>query len=145
KIGIKTRLERVFNLLEKTNHPEQDINGIHIAGKNGKDSTIEIVHSLLVAHGYQLGVFTSLSCIVIRGHFLINGILIEKEKMIQLVNELMPHIDTLDAKEQHPTTFEILTVIAFMYFKDNTDIVLVETGMGGRYDTTNCFIPLISV
>src|SRR5699024_5835908 len=76
---------------------------------------------------------------------LINGIPIEKEKMIQLVNELMPHIDALDAKEQHPTTFEILTVIAFMYFKDNTDIVLVETGMGGRYDTTNCFIPLISV
>lgn len=145
KIGIKPGLERVFNLLEKANHPEQDINGIHFAGTNGKGSTIEMVQSALVAHGYQVGVFTSPSFIGIRGHFLINGIPVEKEKMIQLVNELMPHIDALDAKEQHPTTFEILTVIAFMYFKDNTDIVLVETGMGGRYDTTNCFIPLISV
>src|SRR5699024_8686265 len=90
-------------------------------------------------------VFTSPSFIGIRGHFLINGVPIEEETMIQLVNDLMPHIDALDAKEQHPTTFEILTVIAFMYFKDNTDIVLVETGMGGRYDTTNCFIPLNSV
>src|SRR5699024_6204816 len=136
---------RVFNLLEKANHPEHEINGIHFAGTNGKGSTIEMVKSALVAHEYRVGVFTSPSFIGIRGHFLINGMPIEKEKMVQLVNDLMPHIDALDAKEQHPTTFEILTVIAFMYFKDNTDIVLIETGMGGRYDTTNCFIPLISV
>src|SRR5699024_9821830 len=121
KIGIKQGLERVFNLLEKANHPEQYINGIHFAVTNGKSSTIVMVQSALVAHVYQVGVFTSPSYISIRGHFLINGIPVEKEKMIQLVNELMPHIDALDAKEQHPTTFEILTVIAFMYFKDNTD------------------------
>src|SRR5699024_3991295 len=88
KIGIKTGLERVFNLLEKANQPEQDINGIHLEGTNGKGSTIEMVQSALVAHGYQVGVFTSPSFIGIRGHFLINGIPIEKEKMIQLVNEL---------------------------------------------------------
>lgn len=144
-IGIKPGLDRVFYLLEKTNHPEHEINGIHFAGTNGKGSTIEMVQAALVAQKYRVGVFTSPSFIGIRGHFFINGTPIDESSMIQLVNELMPYIDKLDNKGQHPTSFEILTVIAFMYFKNNTDIVLIETGMGGRYDTTNCFIPLISV
>src|SRR5699024_6940592 len=67
------------------------------------------------------------------------------KELLKLFEKLLPYIDTLDEQGQHPTEFEILTVIAFMYFQQDTDIVLIETGMGGRYDTTNCFTPLISV
>src|SRR5699024_8122262 len=94
---------------------------------------------------YRVGVFTSPSFSGLTGHFMINWEVVTEKEFTFLVDELLPHIDALDKKGDAPTVFEILTVLAFMYFKGKTDIVLIETGMGGRYDTTNCFIPLISV
>lgn len=145
KFGIKPGLDRVEFLLEQVDHPEQKINGIHVAGTNGKGSTIQIVDEVLQAHQYRVGVFTSPSFTGITGHFFINGETISENDFLQLLNELLPHIQLLDGRDNHPTEFEILTVIGLMYFSEQTDIVLVETGMGGRYDTTNCFTPLISV
>lgn len=145
KIGIKPGLNRMLYLLKEVGHPESKVNGIHFAGTNGKGSTIEMMRNALIANDYNVGVFTSPSFEGIRGHISLNGKSINESEFVQLVNELMPHIDALDEESEHPTSFEIITVLAFMYFKDNTDIVLIETGMGGRYDTTNCFIPLLSV
>jgi len=144
-IGIKPGLDRVFFLLQRVNHPEKEIHGIHVAGTNGKGSTIEMIQSVLVAHHYRVGVFTSPSFSGLTGHCMISGEEVTEKEFTFLVNELLPHIDALDKRGDAPTVFEILTVLAFMYFKGKTDIVLIETGMGGRYDTTNCFIPLISV
>src|SRR5690625_4894381 len=106
---------------------------------------MQMVQSALLAHHYRVGVFTSPSFTDVTGHMFINGKAITKKLFLELFQHLLPHIQALDEQEQQPTVFEILTVIAFMYFQENTDIVLIETGMGGRYDTTKCFIPLISV
>src|SRR5690625_3589734 len=145
QLGIKPGLERVQSLLARTGHPERKIKGIHFAGTNGKGSTMQMVQSALLAHHYRVGVFTSPSFTDVTGHMFINGKAITKKLFLELFQHLLPHIQALDEQEQQPTVFEILTVIAFMYFQENTDIVLIETGMGGRYDTTNCFVPLISV
>lgn len=145
QLGIKPGLERVLSLLAKIGHPERKMKGVHFAGTNGKGSTMQMVQSALLAHHYRVGVFTSPSFTDVTGHMFINGKAITKPRFHELFQDLLPHIQTLDDQEQQPTVFEILTVIAFMYFQENTDIVLIETGMGGRYDTTNCFVPLISV
>src|SRR5699024_6367527 len=79
-ISIKPGLDRVFFLLQRVNHPEKEIHGIHVAGTNGKGSTIEMIQSVLVAHHYRVGVFTSPSFSGLTGHFMINGeVVTEKE------------------------------------------------------------------
>lgn len=143
--GIKLGLERVNYLLEKLNYPEKELKVIHVAGTNGKGSTIQFMNNALIACGYQVGVFTSPSFTGICGHFLINNVEINGQDVVKLLNEMIPIIKVLDDNKMHPTEFEILTVMAFLYFKDRTDFVLVETGMGGRFDTTNCLTPIISI
>lgn len=143
--GIKPGLERVEFLLENVGRPEQQVKGIHVAGTNGKGSTIQFIDDVLIAHNYQVGMFTSPSFTGITGHILLNGNSITENDIVRLMNQLLPFIRQLDAIENHPTPFEILTVLSFMYFQGKADIVLIETGMGGRYDTTNCFTPIISV
>ncbi|MEI3614480.1 bifunctional folylpolyglutamate synthase/dihydrofolate synthase [Pseudogracilibacillus sp. SO30301A] len=143
--GIKPGLQRVNYLLEKLNHPEKGLRIIHVAGTNGKGSTIQLMNDALITCGYQVGVFTSPSFTGICGHVLINNLQINRQDVVNLLNEMMPMILDLDKNKMHPTEFEIITVIAFLYFKDRTDFVLVETGMGGRFDTTNCVFPIISI
>jgi len=143
--GMKPGLERVEFLLKYVNHPEKKVKGIHVAGTNGKGSTIQFIHDALIAHNYEVGLFTSPSFTGITGHILMNGEPITSVDLIRLLNKLLPFIHQLDAKQNHPTSFEILTVLSFMYFEEKADIVLVEVGMGGKLDTTNCFTPIISV
>ena len=144
-LGIKPGLDRVHTLLKNMGHPEKNIKGIHFAGTNGKGSTMQMVQDALMAHHYRVGVFTSPSFTGITGYMFINGQAITEKDLLKLFRKLLSYIHILDEQGQQPTEFEILTVIAFMYFQQETDIVLIETGMGGRFDTTNCFIPLISV
>ena len=145
KIGIKPGLTRVKYLFKKMNHPEKYLSIIHVAGTNGKGSTIQFINKALIACNYQVGMFTSPSFTGVRGHFLINGVEISNKDLIFTMNELLPVIQEMDRRNMHPTEFEIITVLALLLFKNRTDIVLLETGMGGRYDTTNCVIPLLSV
>lgn len=144
-IGIKPGLERVELLLKRVGNPEQVLKAIHVAGTNGKGSTIQFITNSLIANGYRVGVFTSPSFTGVCGHFLKDNKEITEEEMIPLINYLYPHVEALDKKNMHPTSFEIMTVIAFLYFKSTVDITIIETGMGGRYDTTNCVTPLISI
>lgn len=144
-LGIKPGLERVMYLLEQTNHPEKKLKAVHVAGTNGKGSTIQFIQAGLVRNGYRVGIFTSPSFFGIGGHFLINGKKSLDEEIYKIMQGLLPHIDNLDKKGDGPTSFEIMTVLAFLYFKDKVDIALIETGMGGRFDTTNCFIPDVAV
>lgn len=144
-IGIKLGLQRVEALLHDTNHPEKKLRAIHVAGTNGKGSTIHYLQQALRASNYRVGVFTSPSFTGITGHFLIDGEEIKVEEMIHILNRLLPYIHKLDRKNEHPTEYEILTVIGMIYFSKHADIALIETAMGGREDTTNCFIPLLSI
>lgn len=145
KIGIKLGLDRVIGLLVLLENPERDLAAIHVAGTNGKGSTIQFLQNSLLASGYRVGVFTSPSFTGLPGHFIINDQAITDTQFVELFNSIRLAINKLDEANNHPTEYEILTVMAFVYFKDNVDIALIETAMGGKEDTTNCFIPLLSI
>lgn len=143
--GMKPGLERIHKLLDLLNHPEKKMNAIHAAGTNGKGSTIHYLNHALMANGYTVGVFNSPSLEGLTGHILLDDARIPEKIFIHYLNKIYPFVLQLDKEQNHPTEFEIITVIAFLYFADHTDIVLVETGMGGREDTTNCFNPILSI
>ena len=144
-LGIKPGLDRMYILLESQLNPQKKFKTIHIAGTNGKGSTLTFIKAALLANNYKVGVFTSPSLTGFTGHMLINDLPISEEHFLLYFNQLLPTIDELDVDKMHPTEFEIITVIAFMYFAEKVDIALIETGMGGREDTTNCIQPILSI
>lgn len=144
-IGIKPGLERINHLLELLGDPHKKIKAIHVAGTNGKGSTIDYLKHALMCNGYKVGVYTSPSLDGITGHIFLNEHKITDEECLRLFNVMYPMIQTLDESGDHPTEYEILTALAFMYFAEHVDIALIETAMGGRFDTTNCFQPILSI
>lgn len=145
KYGVKPGLERVHKLLALLGNPQEKINAVHVAGTNGKGSTIHYIKNAFMANGHRVGVFNSPSFEGLTGHMFINDFRIPEKSFILYVNKMYPFIKQLDAAFNHPTDFEILTAIAFLYFEGNTDIALIEAGMGGREDTTNCISPNLSI
>lgn len=145
KFGIKLGLDRITYMLESMDHPETTIDYVHVAGTNGKGSTIQYLKNMLIENDYDVGVFTSPSLEGMRGHININNERISSENLLSIVNTLYPTIEKLDQQNDHPTEFEIITVIAFTFFAKKAQIALIETGMGGRFDTTNVIHPLMSI
>ncbi|MEF2292704.1 MULTISPECIES: bifunctional folylpolyglutamate synthase/dihydrofolate synthase [Virgibacillus] len=145
QLGVKPGLERMQQLLALLGHPEKRLNAVHIAGTNGKGSTAAFVKQGLQASGYQVGVFTSPSLHGIRGYIYVEEEPISEQAFLKVWEKVYPAVQELDQKNQSPTEFEILTAIAFFYFVTNVDIAVIEAGMGGREDTTNCIIPLVSI
>lgn len=143
-IGIKPGLERMHTLLKLIGNPERKIRAIHVAGTNGKGSTIHYIRDSLIANGYQTGVFTSPSLTGLEGHIYANGQPVSKAEFTQLFHRVYPAIQQMDS-DMPPTEFEILTAMAFLYFAENSDIAIIESGMGGRFDTTNVITPIISI
>ncbi|WP_087971810.1 bifunctional folylpolyglutamate synthase/dihydrofolate synthase [Oceanobacillus rekensis] len=144
-LGIKPGLERVNRLLALLDHPQKKMKAIHIAGTNGKGSTVEYMNKALQVNGYQVGIFTSPSLSGLTGHIYLNDREISKEEFLNLCNTIYPKIKQMDKENLAPTEFEIITVLGFLYFSTYGDITLIEAGMGGREDTTNCFQPIISI
>lgn len=145
KLGIKLGLERMNVLLKRLSHPEKDIPMIHVAGTNGKGSVIQFIANSLIANQYDVGVFTSPSFFGLNGHYLLNDKPVDSQLVIEAANKLFPQIEAMDQENLQPTSFEIITALAFLIFKERCDIVIIETGMGGKLDTTNCIDPIISV
>jgi len=143
--GIKPGLFRMYKLLTYLNDPHKKLKAIHITGTNGKGSTLQFIKKALMANDYHVGLFTSPSLIGLQGHIQINDHYIEDHELINQLNRLYPVIVQLDSQCNHPTEFEIMTVIAFNYFVNQVDVALIETGMGGREDTTNCLHPILSI
>lgn len=144
-LGIQLGLDRITKLLNALDNPQLNINAIHIAGTNGKGSTINFMSSALIANHYNVGVFTSPSLDGLTGHILHNGKKISDNQLLSIFNKVYPVVQTLDKAGVYPTEFEIITAIALLFFVDNVDIALIEAGMGGRYDTTNCLKPMLSM
>ncbi|WP_067727274.1 bifunctional folylpolyglutamate synthase/dihydrofolate synthase [Oceanobacillus damuensis] len=144
-LGIKPGLDRMNNILQQLGNPQRNIQAVHIAGTNGKGSTAQYIKNALEANGYQVGVFSSPSLSGLTGHILLDGKEIGEEAFKDLCNEIYPVIKQMDAADLAPTEFEIITVIAFIYFARYSDIALIEAGMGGREDTTNCIQPILSI
>ncbi|GGN55395.1 MULTISPECIES: bifunctional folylpolyglutamate synthase/dihydrofolate synthase [Oceanobacillus] len=145
KLGMKPGLERITGLLNRLNNPEKHFKAIHIAGTNGKGSTLHFIKAALMANGYEVGVFTSPSFTGLGGHIFLNDQQLSEQALLEWMNRLFPHIREMDKANLAPTEFEILTALAFSFFAENGEIVLIETGMGGRFDTTNVLQPILSI
>jgi len=148
KFGVRPGLKRMDYLLEQLNHPERDFDSIHVAGTNGKGSTVSYLRALLETVGVDVGTFTSpyIECFNERIQY--NQQFIADEAILSYVNRLLPIITEMDQREdvQGITEFELLTAMAFMYFAEmKVDVALIEVGLGGLYDSTNVIDPLISV
>lgn len=145
KYGIKPGLDRINRLLDLLGRPQDNMKAIHVAGTNGKGSTINYLKNALIHNGYKIGVYSSPSLEGLTGHIFCNDHKITDEEFIHLLNIMYPAICELDQSGDYPTEYEILTALAFMYFANHVDIALIETAMGGREDTTNCFQPILSM
>lgn len=145
KLGIKPGLRRIERLLELLGNPQKTVQAVHIAGTNGKGSTVHFLNNALKANGYNTGVFTSPSLSGLTGHFYLNNEQMSKMEILTLFNTVYPQIITMDKEGDAPTEYEILTAIGWLFFAKYADIALIEAGMGGREDTTNCFTPILSI
>ncbi|MDP3788915.1 MAG: folylpolyglutamate synthase/dihydrofolate synthase family protein [Candidatus Omnitrophota bacterium] len=140
------KLERMQSFSARCGDPHKNIKAIHVAGTKGKGSVSSFINSILMEAGYGVGLYTSPHLVSFRERIRINGVPISEEDMARLMTKMMPHIETMEREDERPTYFETCTMIAFLYFKENNvDFIVLETGMGGRLDSTNIVNPLISV
>ena len=134
-LGTKPGLTRVTALLEKLGRPQDDLKFIHIAGTNGKGSCAAMLSSVMKCCGYRTGLFTSPYLARFNERMQVNGKPIGDEALADVVAQVKP---AADAMEDHPTEFEMMTAAAFLWFQqEKCDIVVLETGLGGRLDATN--------
>lgn len=137
--GIMPGLETINELLRRLEHPENSLKFIHIAGTNGKGSTLAFVSEVLKANGYKVGRYVSPTIFEYKERFQIQGKAISKVQVARLMTEVRTHADAMfEEGFSHPTPFEIETAMAFLLFiEKNCDFVVLETGMGGMLDATN--------
>lgn len=146
--GDKKDLKRMQCLLDELGNPEKDLQVIHVAGTNGKGTTCSYIAHTLHSAGFKTGLYTSPHLETIHERIRINGEYISTEDLISLTERISPLVDQLEFKMGvRFYSFEILTAIAFMYFKEKAvDFLVLETGVGGKIDATNVVEkPLISV
>jgi dihydrofolate synthase/folylpolyglutamate synthase len=143
--GAKFGLENTFKLAALAGNPQEKLRFIHVAGTNGKGSTCAMLESIYRATGLRVGLFTSPHLVSFRERIQINRQLISENDVVRLVEELQPLLKQF-SENHHPTFFEIVTVMALKFFAEqNCDLVIWETGLGGRLDATNIVTPLVSV
>ena len=131
----KPGLERIEELCKRLGNPQKDLKFIHVAGTNGKGSFCSMLNSVLREAGYKTGLFTSPYVKVFNERMAINGEMISNEQLASLTEEIKPIADSMEDK---PTEFELITALAFLYFKrNNCDYIVLECGLGGRLDSTN--------
>ena len=137
-------LERMCRLLELLGNPQDEIKAVHVAGTKGKGSTCAMTASMLQACGYTVGLYTSPHLIDLRERITINNHMIsyaDTAEAFKRIAEVEPEF----GDESPLTFFEIMTAAAFLHFAEQAvDIVVLETGLGGRLDCTNCVIPLVT-
>jgi dihydrofolate synthase/folylpolyglutamate synthase len=140
--GVKLGLENVRTLLKAMGEPQSALRFIHVAGTNGKGSVCAMVDSICRSVGIKTGLFTSPHLIRFSERIQINGLPIDDADFVRGIQRIRALID----EERHPTFFEITTALAFDYFRSQgADLVVLETGLGGRLDATNVVHPLVSV
>ena len=132
-------LDRMRNLLKKLGNPQDQFKSVHVAGTKGKGSTCSMIASMLEACGYKVGLYTSPHLVDLRERIRINGEMISQADFGRLVR----HIEPIVAKTKpSPTYFDVLTAVAFQYFAEQKiDFGVIETGLGGRLDSTNVIKP----
>ena len=132
-------LERMRTLLRKIGTPQEHFRSVHVAGTKGKGSTCAMIAAMLQANGYKVGLYTSPHLVDVRERIVIDGEMIPQASFARLVRLMESAIARI---KPTPTYFDVLTAIAFKYFADHkVDIAVIETGLGGRLDSTNVIRP----
>ena len=143
--GSKLGLENTRRLAALAGNPQDKLRFIHVAGTNGKGSTCAMLESIYRASGLRVGMFTSPHLVAFGERIQVNRQLINEADVARLVQEMQPMLAQFPA-DSHPTFFEVVTVMALRYFTEQgCDLVIWETGLGGRLDATNIVTPLASV
>ncbi len=154
KFGTRLGLENIGKLMDFMGNPQKKLRFVHVAGTNGKGSTTSFISNILISAGYKTGIFTSPYIQRFTERIKIDNNEIEPKELTEIINFVKSKIGMMaDEGFEHPTEFEIITAVAFEYFyRNNCDIVVLEVGLGGRYDSTNvieapevCVITTISL
>lgn len=147
RFGRKLGLENISKLLELLGKPQEKLNIIHVAGTNGKGSTCSFISRILQEGGYKVGLYTSPFLETFNERIRINGEDIKDDDLGRVTAIVKEKADEMVASGyNHPTEFEIVTAIAFYYYYEQAvDYLVLEVGMGGRFDATNVIRPLLSV
>jgi dihydrofolate synthase/folylpolyglutamate synthase len=144
RVGVaayKPNLDNTLALANALGNPQQHLKCIHVAGTNGKGSTSHMLASILQAAGYTVGLYTSPHLKDFRERIKINGEMVSEDWLTNYVQKNKKLYD-----EIHPSFFEMSTIMAFSYFEEmKTDINVIETGLGGRLDSTNIISPELSI
>ena len=143
RFGIKLGLENIQRLLRQLCVPAEGQRIIHVAGTNGKGSVCAMIDSICRAQGYRTGLFTSPHLVTYRERIRVDGAMIEPQEVAAGLRAIRESVADWDP---HPTFFEITTALALDHFKKREcEIIVLETGLGGRLDATNALTPVISV
>jgi dihydrofolate synthase/folylpolyglutamate synthase len=139
RFGTKLGLANTTKLLEKLGNPHKELMVIHVGGTNGKGSVCAMISSILQEAGYKVGMYTSPHVKDFNERFLVNGKKISDKDVARLASIIKKNRDD-------QTFFEIVTAMAFKYFKEQkVDVLVLEVGLGGALDATNVIVPLVSV
>ena len=139
--AFKVGLDNIISMCNIVGNPHKNLKTIHIAGTNGKGTVSNYLTNIYQKNGYKVGTFTSPHLIDFRERITINGKWIAEESIIQFYKKYHRDVEHLK-----PSFFEWSTALAFHYFKtQKTDINIIETGLGGRLDSTNVIQPLLSI
>jgi len=139
--SIKPGLNSIQQALKLLNSPEKSLQVVHLAGTNGKGSTLSFIDSICQAHGLTVGKFMSPCILDVHDQIQINGVPITEQELDSIFE-----LFVCSGLSGMLTDFELLTCAAFKHFeRKNVDIALIETGMGGLYDSTNVVTPIVSI
>lgn len=145
--GSRPGLERISEFVSRIGSPDKKLKFVHVAGTNGKGSTCSLIAGALQCAGYKTGLFVSPYVLEFRERFIINGKMIPEQTLADIVGELYPLVETMKNEGKIITEYEFVLAVALTWFaRENCDIVVLETGLGGRFDATNIIdTPLVSV
>ncbi|MGP4080575.1 bifunctional folylpolyglutamate synthase/dihydrofolate synthase [Pseudalkalibacillus sp. R45] len=145
--GMKPGLLRMEWMLKELGHPEKDLTAVHLAGTNGKGSTLTYMRCILQEAGFTVGTFTSPYIERFNERISINGEPMTDDELVKVANDVRPIAEKLAATDLGtPTEFEVVTILSIVYFARyrKVDIILFETGLGGRLDSTNVIQPILT-
>ena len=147
KFGIRLGLENIQILLERLGNPQKNMKFIHVAGTNGKGSICSMLSAILKAAGFKTGLYISPYVIDFRERIQINNEMIPKNRLGEITEKVAKEVNALKKNGVVITEFEAVTATGLLYFyEENCDYVVLEVGLGGRFDATNVIDkPLVSV
>ena len=142
--GTKDGLQRTRELLSLLGNPQNELKFVHVAGTNGKGSTCAMLASILQAAGYRTGLYTSPFVNRFNERIALNGTPISDQDLVDVFSRIRPIVD---AMPHQPSEFELITCAAMLYYREQRcDVVVLEVGMGGEFDSTNVIeTPLLTI